>query len=85
MVKNEEVLPNIFTQIGLNCLHQHNLAHNFNEIIKFIDEVVIKGIDIKREERREFADKYLKINYPQASNKILEHIKQALELNKCVE
>ena len=78
MVKNRDNLSHIFTKLALGCLGQHELAYTTGEIINFIDEVVVKGIDLKKKERIDFADKYIKINYPHASNKILEHIKQEL-------
>ena len=76
LVRDKEALPQIFTSLGLECIEQHELAYISDDIIKFIDEVIVGENDTKKEERDNFANTFLKVNYPHASNVILEHLKQ---------
>ncbi len=78
MVKNKEILAEIYTPFGLEALAQHEFAYVKNDIIEFINNTVIGGIDRKKEQRGIFVQEELKINFPHASEKILEHIKEEL-------
>ena len=78
MVKNKDTLAEIYTPFGLEALAQHEFAYSKNDIIEFINNTVIGGIDRKKEQRGIFAQEDLKINFPHASAKILEHIKEEL-------
>jgi hypothetical protein len=65
---------NIFSSLGEKCLENHYIATNKQEIIKFIDDVVVSGNDSLREKRNLFVTQKLAINYPNVSRKILEEI-----------
>ncbi len=67
---------NIF---ALECLSQHYLAENKEKIINFIENVVILGNDVMKEQRQSFFEKNLKYNYPNVSKDILNHIKAELK------
>jgi CDP-glycerol glycerophosphotransferase (TagB/SpsB family) len=70
-----------FTQFGIECLDYYYKAFNEKDILDFIDNVVIGGIDVQKGERECFVDKYIKINYPDVSGKIIKEIKDAIVAN----
>ena len=78
MLRDEKEEKRVFTQLGQNVLEHYYKAYNKEQIIKFIDDVVIKGNDTKKEARLNFANKYIKLNYPNASKIIVQHIQKCL-------
>ena len=77
MMKAEILTSKTLSAIGLECLQYHEYANNKEDIMRFID-AVIEGVDVKKEERNKFADAKIKINYPHASQKILDVLKNEL-------
>lgn len=67
---NEEFLP-----FGKKILQNTYQAYCENEIIEFIDNVVIKGEDTMKASRDLFANHEIKINHPNASEVILNYLK----------
>lgn len=49
-----------FNSIGKMCLDQHYHAHHFDDVYKFIDEVVIGGNDPLNESRMIVVDKFIR-------------------------
>ena len=66
-----------FTKFGFKCLDQYYIAYERTEIISFIDNVVLKGIDPLRTKREKFSKKYLYQNHSTAE-KIIEEIKKSI-------
>lgn len=64
----------ILSKLGLACLKNYYLAFNREQIIEFIENVIIKGNDTLRYKRIRFTKKHLLLNYPKVSNRILEEI-----------
>lgn len=62
----------VFSKLGFACLKNYYMAFNKQQIIDFIDEVIINGIDVKKASRIKFAEKHLKLNYPDVSKIILQ-------------
>ena len=62
----------IFSKLGKACLKNYYLAFSKEEILHFIDEVVINNNDYKKEIRNNFTEKHLKLNYPNVSKIILK-------------
>jgi hypothetical protein len=48
------------------------------DVLKFIDEVILKGSDPLKESRVKFAKEKIRINYPNASMEIVNYIKNQL-------
>lgn len=75
--------PNVileeFAPIGKACLQHHYHATSKNDIISFIDYVIISENDNMKMERLKFVNRRLKVNYPYSSSKILEEIKKYLQ------
>ncbi len=66
---------NIFAR---ECLAQHYLAKDKQEIIDFIEDVVMNEQDTRKNQRQAFFEKELKYNYPNVSKKILNYLKSEL-------
>ena len=71
-----------FTELGNKCLDVHYSAYSRDDILNFIQKVVIEGQDIQKETRKNFADNVLKVNYPNASSYIIEYIKKQITTGK---
>lgn len=63
---------------GNKCVDRHYQAFNEQDIINFIDNVILKGEDPMKEERMSFVNKELKINYPNSAEAICKYIKKEL-------
>ena len=64
----------IFSSLGKSCLKNYYLAFNTQQIIKFIQNVVIGEKDKLKQKRELYSTKCLAVNYPNVSKRILEEI-----------
>lgn len=69
---NNEFLP-----ITKNSLKHHYLASNKQEIIDFIENIILKENDFMKNDRIKFAKEKIMINYPNVADYILENIKES--------
>jgi archaellum component FlaC len=76
LVKDEAA----FSTLGKELLKHTYMVYSQQGILEFIDNVVINGNDTMKNDRINFANKYLKINYPHATDKIIEILKKELRL-----
>jgi len=67
-----------FTSLGEELLSHTYKAYSEQDIIDFIENVVIAGKDPMKDEREKFAKEKLMFNYPHASEAIVADIKKAL-------
>lgn len=67
-----------FNVLGRECLENCYKAFSEEDIINFIEEVIIKDKDVMEKERRKFVDKKLKINYPVSTKNVINFIKKEL-------
>lgn len=74
MLKSKNDIQDKFNELGIKCLEHTYLAYNEDEIINFIEDVIIKENDYMKEERVSFAEKEIMVNYPNVSMKIYEYI-----------
>lgn len=79
LLKNDEITNLIFNDFGKQCLEHWYTAYNEQDIIDYIENVVLGGNDYKKDARKEFADKELKINYPNVAKFILDDILSSLK------
>jgi hypothetical protein len=79
ILSNDVVVSKNFTPIGKKCLDFHYKSYSENDILNFIDNVVLLGNDPMLEARKQFSSSVLKHNYPNASDKIFEYIKEAIK------
>ena len=80
LLKNKIDNEKNYNEFAKECISVHYNAYFEKDIINFIENVVIKGNDPKKNKREELVKK-LKINYPQTSQKILNYIKKELNLD----
>ena len=65
---------NIFSKLGKACLKNYYMAYNKQDIIDFINNVVVIGADPLIDKRKKFFERKLTINFPQVSKTILEKL-----------
>jgi hypothetical protein len=73
MMKDIGVYRN-FNSIGKMCLDAHYQAMSVDDVVNFIDIVVLEGVDEMRADREKMAKTYLLINQQPASQLILDDI-----------
>jgi hypothetical protein len=78
LIKDKTTKDREFSVFGKDILKHTYLAYSEQDILDFINNVVINGNDTMKNDRINFANKYLKINYPHATDKMLECIKKEL-------
>ena len=78
MLKNLEQVQDGLLPLGQACMENYYKALSENDIISFIEEVVIKGNDPLAEARVNFVRSQLKVNYPNASQKFVQMLEKTL-------
>lgn len=78
MMKNIEMTYEGLIPFGKKCMDNHYQALSEQEILAFIDEVVLDGHDKLKESRERFVESELKVNYPNASRFFLDYIAKEL-------
>lgn len=71
-------LEKYFNIPGRECLKHYYKAFSEKDMIKFIENVVVKGKDNMLGNRIDFVNKELKINYPHATEAVIDFIKKEL-------
>ncbi|EAJ6871424.1 hypothetical protein YN62_01160 [Campylobacter coli] len=80
LLKDKEKNQNNFNDFALNCIDVHYKAYNENDIISFIEKVILKNEDILEEKRKTFFNQNIKHDYPNTAKKvILEFKKEIIE------
>ena len=77
ILKKNKPLKTVFTKFGIRCLDQYYHAYNKDDIISFLDNVVLKNIDPLKNKREGFARKYLYQNHS-TTEKIIDEVKRAI-------
>ena len=80
VLKSKEHEQLQFTTYGKSLLCHVYRAYCENDIIDFIDRVILGGKDSMKNERMIFADEIVKFNYPHASESIVRDIKEEFGL-----
>lgn len=75
---NKQELLTHFNEFGQIAIQQCYIAQNWQDIEKFVNEVVIGGNDYMKPAREEFYDKYLKVNEGCVGKYIADYIKTEL-------
>ena len=73
MLKQEKDIDEKFVELGKKCLENCYIAYEKEAIIDFIENVIIRENDPKKEARIDFARNVVKFNYPNVSQKMYEH------------
>lgn len=80
MMKSEEETMNGLVPLGQQCMQQYYHAFSKEDIIDFIQNVVVNGDDPLKEQREAFVQKELKQNYPHAAETVIKMIKDELKI-----
>ena len=78
MLKDTSDIENKFISLGKQCLENSYIAYNKEDIIQFIDNVIIKGNDPKQMQREDFARIEVMFNYPKSTSYAVNCIKECL-------
>ena len=65
-----------FTEFGKQCISYHYPINNEEDILKFINKVVIDNNDCLKDNRKRFAESNVMINYPHSSDFILNYLSE---------
>lgn len=65
-----------FTEFGKQCISYHYPINNEEDILKFINKVVIDNNDCLKDNRKKFAESNVMINYPHSSDFILNYLSE---------
>ena len=82
MIRDKEETYNTLLPFGKKCMDQYYLAKEENDIISFIDDVVLNNKDKKKESREKFVENELMVNYPNASKFVISELKKTLGIKK---
>ena len=77
MLKSPKDIEEKFAPLGQKCLEHCYIAYDTGAIDAFIRDVVVAGRDPKMDARKAFA-KTIAVNYPNAAQVALDHIKKDL-------
>ncbi len=80
MIKSEEETYKGLVPLGQQCMDQYYHAKSKEDIINFIENVVIKGNDPMKAQREAFVKNELKANYPHAADTMINMIKKELKI-----
>mgnify|MGYP001297403757 CR=1 FL=1 len=78
LLKNEDSRKIEFNNFANKCIDNHYKAFKKDDIIEFIDNVIVKGEDSMKEKRIAFVNTELKMNYPNSAKVICKYIKGSL-------
>ncbi|MCH5324688.1 MAG: hypothetical protein J1E39_05680 [Eubacterium sp.] len=78
MLKKGVELSDTYIPLGEKCLENYYHAYSREDILSFIEDVVINGNDPLKEQRTAFSRNELQVNYPHTSEFIIELIKKKL-------
>lgn len=79
MLRNKEQIQKLFLPLGQEALKHYYQAFCEDEIINFIEEIILKENDPKKQERLKFANEKIKINFPNVADKIIQDLKDSLK------
>ena len=78
MIKSKEETFNTMLPFGKECLSNYYLASDEQDIINFIKDVVLDGKDALKEQRTEFVNEKLRINYPHVAEAFISYLDKEL-------
>ncbi len=72
MLKKPEDLENTFLPLGDACMDTYYKTYNEEDIISFVEDIVINGIDPLKKRREKFCKEQLKQYYPNCKNRVID-------------
>ena len=81
LLKDDETTTKNSNEFHQACINQHYKAYNKQQIIDFIENIIIKENDWMKTKRKNFFETILKINYPNTTDFIYNDIKKELGID----
>ena len=78
ILKKETDIEKKFSELGKKCLEHCYISYTEEDIINYIEDVILNENDYKKAKRVEFAENEIMKNYPHVTDKILEELKKEL-------
>ena len=78
MLRNVASIKQFFMNNGQEMIQNCYQAYSEKDILSYLDNVILAGNDVLRNERVKFVYKTLKVNYPNVSEFVLDYIKEQL-------
>lgn len=78
IIQDQETITTEFTDFGKEILEHLYLVSTQQDIIHFIDSVVLNEQDSMKESRLAFAHSKIKINYPHATQCCIDELKESI-------
>ncbi|WP_144666841.1 hypothetical protein [Campylobacter jejuni] len=78
MLKSDEENQKNYNDFARACIDVHYKAYCENDIIKFIEKVVLFNSDEMKHHRDDFFQKNIKFEFPYTSDKIIKYLKKEL-------
>lgn|GEM_PF-1052037 len=82
MIRDKEETYKTLVPFGASCMDRYYLGKEEQDIVDFIEKVVIGGDDPMKEDRERFVREKLKVNYPHATDVVIWTIKDALGIKE---
>lgn len=82
MLKSTQEIEDVLLPMGIACMEHYYKALCKEDILRFIDQVVVQGDDPLKEKREVFSRTQLKFNYPHSAQMVIDTIKRALDINE---
>ncbi|MBO4521352.1 MAG: hypothetical protein J5787_09120 [Alphaproteobacteria bacterium] len=76
-LKKQEGYQNV-NEFFEKCVNNHYAAFDENDITSFIENIVLNGDDTMKESRQAFFETYIKGSYPNATEAVLEYLKDEI-------
>ncbi|MBZ7985474.1 CDP-glycerol glycerophosphotransferase family protein [Campylobacter sp. Cr9] len=80
LLKNEKATNLTFSDLGKECLQHYYIAYNQNDILDYINNIVIGGMDYKKEKRHNFVKNHISFNDFNTSKYILDYIVNQIKI-----
>ena len=78
LLKSEKDIEEKFVELGARCLEHCYIAYDKNNILDFIDTVILEENDPKKNAREIFAKEEIMLNYPNVSKCIVGYFENIL-------
>lgn len=78
LLKDKERNRDNFNEFASQCIDVHYKAYNKNDIINFIEKVILEEEDTLEEKRKKFFNQNIKHDYPNTSQKIIFELKREM-------
>ncbi len=78
LLRDGKEVETVFADLGKNCLRHCYQAFGEEDVIRYVEKVVLQGDDPMRGVRVDYVNRHLKVNYPNVSDFIIDHIKKTL-------